>query len=665
MRIDLKCPAEMLGAELPTEESPFVRLTLMDLTDRGIASCEATVKLADREGRIKTRTVHRARGLGGRPHSVFSMTVPMEPAEGAETAEVTLDKVWFEDNDVWRRNPAAETEYESNALPPGNDLNALRYAAGPAAVGYPSQQAAVWVCVCGRANGNGQNRCARCRREKEAIFRQYNRNAVMRLVSQRERQLDLKTRGAREESAQMQRVREEAWNQAQKRKKRQIRLAAALAAAGILWACAEFAGLPALKLWAADRAMQEDRLEEAETLLTEMGSFPGAENRLAETRIRIARRDGNLASAGGMPEAEDGDLSALSGMLREKGTEPGDAFLADRVDLNRADRLLSSGREEEAETLLLDLPEDLDGRESLLRDCAWARAEKLFAGKDYSAARAIFLDLGDYPGAENRARDCLYEPALALMEAGDYEGAVSLLQEIPDYLDSAELIRKNWYLKGVTLEAAGEPEEARQAYLTAGDCEDAADRARAIRWAQAEALLAAKDYEGALPIYREMDGDGNAREKWILCATETARKAYKARDYLRVIEILEDLPENTTETNRFRTRALYLGAKETAGKGNLEEAIAMMERIADYGDASKNIRTWRMTLAQTCVEEGRLAEAREILLPVQENYQVRKLLDQIEAAMAEETGAQEENPAEETNPGDEKAQPEKPAEDGE
>ena len=73
MRIDLKCPAEMLGAELPTEESPFVRLTLMDLTDRGIASCEATVKLADREGRIKTRTVHRARGLGGRPHSVFLM----------------------------------------------------------------------------------------------------------------------------------------------------------------------------------------------------------------------------------------------------------------------------------------------------------------------------------------------------------------------------------------------------------------------------------------------------------------------------------------------------------------------------------------------------------------------------------------------------------------
>ena len=642
MRIDLKCPAEMLGAELPTEESPFVLLTLMDLTDRGIVSCEATVKLLDRDGQVKVRTVHRARALEGRPHSTFSMAVPMEPAEGAEEAEVTLDKVWFEDNDIWRRNPSEETEYEPNALPPGNDLNALRYTAGPAAVGFPSQQAAVWVCVCGRANGNGQSRCVRCRREKEAIFRQYNRNAVLRAVSQRERQLDLKTRGAREESAQMQRVREEIWNRAQARKKRRIRLAAACGAAVILWAGAETAGVPAAKLWAADRAMQEDRLESAETMLSELGSFPGAERRLAETRIRIARRDGNLAAAGGLTESTDGELASLSAKLREEGTEPGDRTLADRVDLVRAERLLKAGREGEAEPLLQRLPEETEGREILLRDCAWARAEKLFAEKDYEAARAVFLSLGEYPGAETRSLDCLYEPALDLTEAGAYDEAIALLEKIPDYQDSREQIRRNWYLKGVTLEAGGEQEEARQAYLTAGAYEDAAERARAIRWAQAETLLAAQDYEGARLIYRELDGDGNAREKWILCATEAARKAYRARDYLRVIEILEDLPENTAETNRFRTRALYLGSKAVAQEGNLEEAIAMMERISDYGDASRTIRSWRMTLAQARMEEGRYAEAREILLPVQEHYQVKKLMDQIESAMAEAEAEPEE-----------------------
>ena len=65
MRINLKCPAEVLGMELPTEESPWVRLILMDLTDRGIASCEATVRLLDGEGRETARAVHRARAL---PH---------------------------------------------------------------------------------------------------------------------------------------------------------------------------------------------------------------------------------------------------------------------------------------------------------------------------------------------------------------------------------------------------------------------------------------------------------------------------------------------------------------------------------------------------------------------------------------------------------------------
>ena len=142
----------------------------------------------------------------------------MEIPEGAAGAEARLDKVWFEDNDVWRREKSRETEYEPNALPPGNELNALKYAAGEAAVGFPSQQEDLWVCVCGRPNGNRDQICARCRRQREMIFQQYNRNAVLRRVSQRERQLDLQTRGAREEAARLQRIREEEYDRNQARK---------------------------------------------------------------------------------------------------------------------------------------------------------------------------------------------------------------------------------------------------------------------------------------------------------------------------------------------------------------------------------------------------------------------------------------------------------------
>ena len=370
MRVDLNCPAEIAAVEIRREED-CVRLILMDLADRPIDSCEATVRIRNREGEEIAREVHRARALRGRPHIAFSMTVPMEIPEGAESAEATLDKVWFEDRDVWRRSPAAEKEYESNRLEPGNELNALRYVAGEGAVGFPSQQADLWVCVCGRPNGNGETVCARCRRQREMIFRQYSRGAVLSRVSQRERQLDLETRGAREETARLQRLREEEYNrkrEIRRKWRRGLLTAAALLAlaAGIYWG-----GLPAWRLYTADKAMQEDRLEEARETLTALGGFPGAEERLAETETRILRRDGGLAAEN--PDAFPG--------------EEADSALADRVDLARAGAMLKAGEAEAAEALASGLPEGLSGREQLILDCRYARGDAALAANEHARAR--------------------------------------------------------------------------------------------------------------------------------------------------------------------------------------------------------------------------------------------------------------------------------------
>lgn len=628
MRIDLSCPAEILSAAPPKAGNPAAELILLNGSDRGVDSCEATVKLLDAEGRELGRAVHRARALAGRPFSTFRMPVPMEPAEGTAAVEARLDKVWFNDRDVWRRNEQAEVEYEDNALPPGNDLNALKYVAGNAAVGFPSQQEALWVCVCGRPNGNRETTCARCRRQRDMIFRQYNRNAVLRQISQRERQLDLKTRGAREEAAQLQRAREEEYNRVQARKRRNRRLAAALAAALLICAGAYYGAVPALRMLSADRAVKEGRPEQAEETLISLGGFPGAASRLAAARLAMARRDGTAAVEGGDADAET--LESAAKLLRSENAADGDGLLADRVDLRRAEILLAEGDIDGAETLLGTLPEDTEGREDLLTECAYARAEREMREKRYDAAREIFLELGDYRDSAELADACLYEPALQMIEAGDYDGAIETLSRIPDYLDSRELIRKSWYLKGYTLENEGKSEEARQAYLTAGDYEDAADRARAIRWAQAEALLADRNYLGALEIYRELDGDGNAREKLIFCATEAARAAYKVRDYERAAEILTGLPEDTKETINIRTRALYLGAKAAAERGEKEKAVEMMEKVSGYSDAAKYIRNWRIELAQEKMDRGEWEEARRILEPIADNYNAQKLLRQIE-----------------------------------
>ena len=632
MRVNLNCPAEIAAVEIRREED-CVRLILMDLADRPIDSCEATVRIRNREGEEIAREVHRARALRGRPHIAFSMTVPMEIPEGAESAEATLDKVWFEDRDVWRRSPAAEKEYESNRLEPGNELNALRYVAGEGAVGFPSQQADLWVCVCGRPNGNGETVCARCRRQREMIFRQYSRGAVLSRVSQRERQLDLETRGAREETARLQRLREEEYNrkrEIRRKWRRGLLTAAALLAlaAGIYWG-----GLPAWRLYTADRAMQEDRLEEARETLTALGGFPGAEERLAETERRILRRDGGLAAEN--PDAFPGEEAArLAAALRETGEEA-DSALADRVDLARAGAILKAGEAEAAEALASGLPEGLSGREQLILDCRYARGEAALAANEHARAREIFEALGDYPGAAEKAKEARYEGALADLEEGKYDEAAAAFAALGDYQDSRELIPRCHYLKGVTLEEAGEAEAARLAYLEAGEHEDAPARAAAIRWSQAEAALAAEDYEAALPLYREMDGYEDAREKWIQCATELARKAYKEREYTAAAAWLEDLPEDTRTTRQIRTRAYYLGAKAAANRGETEKAIEMMEKVSDYGDARKNIRNWRIALAKEKADAGQYAEALEILAPVAENYQAGQLIKEIEKKAAE------------------------------
>ena len=634
MRIDLNCPAEVVRTELYREkEGSWVRLILMDLADRSIDSCEATVRILDREGKETGRTVHRARALKGRPHTTFPMNVPVELPENAVSAEATLDKIWFEDRDVWRRSRDREKEYEPNLLPPGNELNALRYVAGNGAAGFPSQQAEMWICVCGRPNGNESALCARCRRQRDLIFRQYNRNAVLRQVSQRERQLDLQTRGAREEAARLQRIREEEYDRKQERHRRRRNLligwiCAMALAAGIYW------GLePALRLWSADTALREDRLEDAREILSGLEGFPGAEARSEETEIRIARRDGAAAAADAGAFSVD-SMAETAARLREKGSPETDGALADRVDLSRARAMMEAGDLTGAEELAESLPEALEGRAALLEECRYARGEKALAEKDYARAEEIFLSLGDYPGAAEKAREAVYEPALVQMEEGNYESAIQAFSSIPDYQDSRELISRCWYLKGYVLENQGMAEEARQAYLSAGEYEDAAERARTIRWNQAEAALEAEDYAAALPLYREMDGYADARDKWILCATELARVSYKQREYAQAAAWLEDLPEDTKSTIQIRTRALYLGAKAAANRGELPEAIEMMERVADYGDAARNIRNWRISLAQQKMDGGSYAEAREILEPVAENYTAQQLLKKIEEAEA-------------------------------
>ena len=291
MLIDLTCPAEVFETTLPTEEIPAVGLSLYNLSDRVIVSAEVTLKLLSGSGAEKERVVYRARALNGRPHSTFRMNVPCPHHASARSADVTIDKVWFSDNDVWRRELSASVEYTPNALPVSRALTNLKFTAGETAVGFPSQQDGLWVCVCGRPNPDSEEYCARCRRQKELIFTRYNRETVDQQVFQRERQLDLATRNVREDTTRMQRIREEEFNRAEARRARRKFLAWCLPLCAAVTAAMLFAVAPALRMLSVNRAMADGNWTAARETCEALGSFPGAREKAAAGRLRFGTVD--------------------------------------------------------------------------------------------------------------------------------------------------------------------------------------------------------------------------------------------------------------------------------------------------------------------------------------------------------------------------------------
>ena len=245
--IDLSCPAEIFRTAMPTEEVPAATVTLFNLSDRVIVSAEVLLRLLDEDGGETERLAYRGRALNGRPHSTFLMTVPCAPAEDLHSIDVIIEKVWYADNEVWRREPGKGIMYIPNNLPVSPALTKLKYAAGETAVGYPTEQDGLWLCVCGRPNPEEADICARCGRQKDMIFSRFSPEAVEAQVSMKERQLDLNSRSMREDTIRLQRIREEEYRTEEVRRKRRNRLLVCLAVFLALAALVFFRAEPALR----------------------------------------------------------------------------------------------------------------------------------------------------------------------------------------------------------------------------------------------------------------------------------------------------------------------------------------------------------------------------------------------------------------------------------
>ena len=580
--IDLTCPAEVFRTALPSQEIPAATVTLFNLSDRVIASVEVLMRLLDKDGGETERLAFRGRALNGRPHSTFLLTVPCAYAEGLKSLDITVEKVWYADNETWRRNPANAVAYTPNALPVSPALTNLKYAAGETAVGYPSMQDGLWVCVCGRPNPEGETWCARCGRQMEEVFSRFTPEAVETQISLKERQLDLNSRNMREDTIRMQRIREEEYKQKKARRGYRIRILAAAVFAVALTAGTLFFFEPLLRLSAGKRALETGDAAGAKEVFRVLGTFGGADKLIPECDWLIAQEAADSASG-----AEE--LAEASALLRAVEDRPEAADRANEADLLRSRLLLGNNRWEEALQALESLPEDYPGRAELKQSCLTAKAWSLQNAGKYAEAREVWLELGEMPGAKDQAALCVYEPAKQLMEQGDWDGAIAMFSTIPDYQDSREKTRECHYRKAEALEKAGDPDGASREYLLAGSYGDAQEKYNGMTYAQAEALEAAGDIKGAQALYASIPDYLDANDRDCACRYLLAQDAVSIMEYTSALEYLKGVPDDYKDTKALRGEASYKKA-QIAFRNEDWAAVAELLGVLDRDSLKRKFR---------------------------------------------------------------------------
>ena len=574
--IDLTCPVEIFSTALPTEEIPAATLTLFNLSDRVISSAEVLLRLLDADGGETERLSFRGRALNGRPHSTFLLTVPCAPSADLKSLDVTVEKVWYADNDTWRRDPARIVGYIPNTLPVSPALTNLKYAAGETAVGWPSQQDGLWVCVCGRPNPDSEAYCARCGRDKELVFTRFIPETVDAQVTMKERQLDLNSRNMREDTIRLQRIREDEYNHKKARRRTRLRIAGAMVLSLALTAAVLLYGSPWLRLAAGRRALESGDVAGAKAAFEALGSFGNAAELVSECDWQLA-----LQTSENSTSVEE--LAGASAMLRAVKDRTDAEDRANETDLLRARLLLARGQWEDALGALSLVPEDFSGRAELEQDCLAAQAYSLQQDGNYAEARKVWLSLGDRPGAKEQAALCVYDPAMALMEARDWDGAIQMLSEIPDWSDSRDKTLECHYHKAEEKLEAGDFEGASNEFLLAGNWSDAPERCKALTYALAESLYSDGDVKGAQPLYASIPGYQDADDKDRACRYTMAKSAANDLEYTLALELLSGIPDDYQETGALRAEASYRKAKNAALQ---EDWITAAELLGSLDRAS-------------------------------------------------------------------------------
>lgn len=638
MKVDLSCPIELWEYVLPTEEKPACLFTFFNLGERVISSIQIALVFYDESGAVIARKTERPMALAAASREKF--IVEIETAEkNIDSVELTIEKVWFENGEEWRRAQQAKlTEYTPNDLPPNRKLEHLRFIAGEDAVGYPSLQKNVWVCVCGRVNAKEAQKCIRCERERDDVFERFSPEAVQQAIDAREAELQERARKAREEASRMEFLRQS--NAKKKRRRRRLRTAIfctvlVLGSTAYLFVVL---GLPELRYQTAAASLAQGDYQAARETFVNLQDYRDAKQRIQECDLLLAQDQ--------IAEGTQDSLAQAVSLLQTLGTYPGAqealdeahyrqaVLLFDSADYEGALEILSAlgdysdseqminesnyqiakaqmdaGEYETAEALFEELGLYRDAA-ALKRECIYRPAKALMAQEQYDEAIALFAEISGYSDADELRLQCIYQSALNAQIAGDYEYAAERFMLLGSYNDADEQMQRSIYLAANAAKDAGNYETARGLYETILGYEDAADQVNECVYLPAKQFMASESFDTAAEMFQSIPGYKDADDLYVQCVYSHALACMESQEYDKAIELLNLIPDYSDVERQLRL-ANYGRAEKLMEDGELEEAAAAFDALGTYSDAQERANEARYAYAQEAFDDGMYGIASE------------------------------------------------------
>ena len=603
MKSDLTCPVEITKVKVDRQqedtkerEQIVCHIEFFNLSEKVIDSLQMNIICFDAEGtRLGGRLVRAAATGEGRSH--FSGTFMPDRVNGAVRVNAAVEKVWFKDGVIWRREERNIREYTPNNLPEGRELDRLRSVAGADAAGYAREDDIVWMCVCGRANRTSDDKCLRCERLREEVLEKYSFAAIDSTVGQKERERQRSTEDTLRRSSE-ETVKEQTALRKESRKKRRKMKAiiTLLVIVAVLLAAARW-GVPYGAGEYAKKLMDQGQLMEAKEIYAFIDEYwPDEYNAAAlgdECEDRMIERFIKANTAAALDEAmarAKAHTSAQAPALYERAVLARAQLAIDEKNTDLAQELLGAMNESAAAKEMLD---------ALIYDIASAARDRV----DYPVAIERFTSLGDYSDAAQQVRECIYDYGRQLMREGKYQQAHEQLLLVADRGDAITLIRQCRYAIALDAQENGDYFAAADLFETLGVYEEAETRAKLCRYTAGMRALSAGELELAAKQLRLAGDHEDAYERFADTVMTLGHAALTAGDYVGAISWLEQLPREG-EAGAALDEATYAYAAQLEAAGQTDAAVMEYASLGDYKDSLERVKTIEYAAALSEMESA-------------------------------------------------------------